>query len=660
MSEGLRLAGNLIKGLNGAHIATLFPDILQRLSQKDIDQEVKQAAISSTAIALETAGSQINQSDVNAAIQHITDRLKSEVTRIPSLKAFTKISSGASQINFSIDGLLADLCNLLRQNSRAIKLATVEAVIAITTRYQLSAAQCTSSINELQEFINDSDLHLAQFSLEAIKIMADRFNIKVSADALGRMKNLARSQLLQGASLEKLCECYIALGRNMDYNTLANDLINDVNTVSKQGLNGLSRCAAVLINNSKTTNNFIKTFLGSMTNVRDEINTMFAALCVGEIGRIVDLSGQSNITDALIGLFNQRSEDIKTSASLGLGNLAVGNLQVYLPIILQRFQIQEHRYLLLIALKQVISSHFNVMQPYIQTLLPLLFEHCESPEEGVRNLVAECLGKLFMASYSDLIDPLETNLKARSPLTRATVSSALKFATTKNSDVEGISLILDEFLTTLSDQDINVKKCSLLSLNALVHNLPQLIRSHVVNFIGLVYNETKLKTELIQEVDLGAFTHKVDDGLPLRKAAYELIDTLLDNIPDKVEPNALAENLIQGLEDMSDEVQMICHQVLSKLSDWAGGAVLGALDAIVDSLQKAVNKQIKLLNNRQEVEKASSMLRSVIRAIDRISRISDVDTNIKFHEFMESIASNEHVKPMLEHLAQQRESIFHH
>jgi len=54
------------------------------------------------------------------------------------------------------------------------------------------------------------------------------------------------------------------------------------------------------------------------------------------------------------------------------------------------------------------------------------------------------------------------------------------------------------------------------------------------------------------------------------------------------------------------------------------------------------------------------MLRSVIRAIDRISRISDVDTNIKFHEFMESIASNEHVKPMLEHLAQQRESIFHH
>jgi cullin-associated NEDD8-dissociated protein 1 len=65
----------------------------------------------------------------------------------------------------------------------------------------------------------------------------------------------------------------------------------------------------------------------------------------------------------------------------------------------------------------------------------------------------------------------------------------------------------------------------------------------------MIYNETKLKPELIQEVDLGAFTHKVDEGLPLRKAAYGLIETLLDHIPEKVEPNSLAENLIQGLSD---------------------------------------------------------------------------------------------------------------
>lgn len=50
----------------------------------------------------------------------------------------------------------------------------------------------------------------------------------------------------------------------------------------------------------------------------------------------------------------------------------------------------------------------------------------------------------------------------------------------------------------------------------------------------ILYHESKIKPELIREVDLGPFKHKVDDGLEIRKAAYECMYTLLDTCIDRI------------------------------------------------------------------------------------------------------------------------------
>ena len=50
-------------------------------------------------------------------------------------------------------------------------------------------------------------------------------------------------------------------------------------------------------------------------------------------------------------------------------------------------------------------------------------------------------------------------------------------------------------------------------------------------------HETIIRPELITEVDLGPFKHKVDEGIPIRKAAYSLIDTLVEKIPERISIN---------------------------------------------------------------------------------------------------------------------------
>ena len=54
------------------------------------------------------------------------------------------------------------------------------------------------------------------------------------------------------------------------------------------------------------------------------------------------------------------------------------------------------------------------------------------------------------------------------------------------------------------------------------------MRHDIDKLVKVTIMETSIKPELITEVDLGPFKHKVDEGIPIRKAAYGLLDTLIE------------------------------------------------------------------------------------------------------------------------------------
>lgn len=49
-------------------------------------------------------------------------------------------------------------------------------------------------------------------------------------------------------------------------------------------------------------------------------------------------------------------------------------------------------------------------------------------------------------------------------------------------------------------------------------------------------------------MDLGPFKHKIDDGLELRKAAFECMDVLLERCKDRINMGQFITHLEQGLQ----------------------------------------------------------------------------------------------------------------
>jgi cullin-associated NEDD8-dissociated protein 1 len=140
-------------------------------------------------------------------------------------------------------------------------------------------------------------------------------------------------------------------------------------------------------------------------------------------------------------------------------------------------------------------------------------------EEGTRNVIAECLGKLAIAQPTVFLPQLQKLLSSDNPTTRSTVITAIKytFSTAKQEYDSLLAPLMLEFLRLCTDPELGVRKASLSALNAAAHSKPNMIRPHLSEVLRLIYAETNVRSELIIVVEMGPFKHKLDTGEPARK-----------------------------------------------------------------------------------------------------------------------------------------------
>lgn len=154
---------------------------------------------------------------------------------------------------------------------------------------------------------------------------------------------------------------------------------------------------------------------------------------------------------------------------------------------------------------------------------------------------------------------------------------------------------------------------------------------------------------------MGPWTHKVDDGLEARKTAYETMYTLvsvtfileyffrltpmqLDTCLSKIDLPAFLTRVLPGLSDDSDEIKVICHMMLFRLSQVAPAAVALRLDEATPQLEKTMKGATVTKDTvKQDLERAAELQRSALRAVAALSRIGTVGVSPKFDAFVEEV-----------------------
>ena len=95
--------------------------------------------------------------------------------------------------------------------------------------------------------------------------------------------------------------------------------------------------------------------------------------------------------------------------------------------------------------------------------------------------------------------------------------------------------------------------------------------------------------------------------------------------------------MLVGLSDDSDEVKVICHMMLFRLAQVAPTAIAQRLDDITPALEKSMKGATVTKDTvKQDLERASELQRSTLRAVVALSRISQPGASPKFDAFVEA------------------------
>uniref|UniRef100_A0AAY4EML6 TATA-binding protein interacting (TIP20) domain-containing protein n=1 Tax=Denticeps clupeoides TaxID=299321 RepID=A0AAY4EML6_9TELE len=585
------------------YINDLFCCTIKRLKAADIDQEVKERAISCMGQIICNLGDSLGP-DLPGTLQIFLERLKNEITRLTTVKALTLIAGSPLKIDLRpiLGEAVPILASFLRKNQRALKLSTLAAFLTTLAR--------------------------------------------VHPDSLSKISG----SILSDAMLD-FFQALVATGTaSLGYMDLLRMLTGPVYAQSaalthKQSYYSIAKCVAALTRACpKEGPAVVGQFIQDVKNSRStDLIRLLALLSLGEVGHHMDLSGQPELKTVILDAFSSASEEVKSAASYALGSISVGNLPEYLPFVLQEISGQPKRqYLLLHSLKEIISSASVAgLKPYVESVWTLLLKHCECTEEGTRNVVAECLGKLTLIDPETLLPRLKGYLLSGSSYARSSVVTAVKFTISDHPQTIDPLLknCIGDFLKTLEDPDLNVRRVALVTFNSAAHNKPSLIRDLLDTVLPHLYNETKVRKELIREVEMGPFKHTVDDGLDIRKAAFECMYTLLDSCLDRLDIFEFLNHVEDGLKDHYD-IKMLTFLMLARLSTLCPSAVLQRLDRLVEPLRATCTTKVKANSVKQEFEKQDELKRSAMRAVVALLTIPEAEKSPLMSEFQSQISSN--------------------
>jgi HEAT repeat protein len=182
-------------------------------------------------------------------------------------------------------------------------------------------------------------------------------------------------------------------------------------------------CLAIACTSNQQYAN-LKTQFAQQLNEKSAKYQVVGALCMGELGKRQDMSKEADLYKRIQSLINSDQEDVRSAASTALGKMSLGNTGFFLPSVMAMIvkADQKHKFLYLNAIKEIIVNNVKALSSDASELIENLINLAKHPEEKIRNIVAESMGRIYSEYSFEINDDLVDMLKNGDARQKATVA----------------------------------------------------------------------------------------------------------------------------------------------------------------------------------------------------------------------------------------------
>lgn len=111
-----------------------------------------------------------------------------------------------------------------------------------------------------------------------------------------------------------------------------------------------------------------------MLNEKQPVYQIKGSLCVGEFGKLVDLSKEEDLFAKMMSFFDSATEEVRQAASISLGKITIGNSFFFLNLVIEKINSAgaKYKYLFLNTIREIILNNSEALQNDVETLAELL------------------------------------------------------------------------------------------------------------------------------------------------------------------------------------------------------------------------------------------------------------------------------------------------